>query len=734
MESNKLCSPEDLENFKLFLSAELSRLRIPEIKHMVMRLHLPRSGNKSELVSRLVAQFEAFNHPKTLFQRDQLIELIRQQLIAYQGFSRLPELFSSTGGEDAAAAGSNGVSGAVPPFAPVGGEGNLGGRAPVPFTFRLNVGAGNGGNPSGWPGSAPASASGSLAALGRQQGGPGGPHSAPAGKLAGTFVQCVCGQAVTPWDEVKCAECHIAFHDQCYGTSMRARNKTFSAACFLCLSRRQNPFLEVVETLVPPSRVTSRARMETNFQFKLSHQQQRDMLASRQGGSRNEGSLQLLVRCFPLNLLETARPSPGHDEGKLPFYPTHCWPLESQLRVNTECVPIKQRQTYFYGSQRKSKGHSEPVDVFLLARTGINRVGLMHNDEGKGFVIMVQIVKVVGVQRLLRKVVESPDTPTAEESLERIRQSFRGCSVDSDTEDGELMATVTRLSLRCPLGMTPIRIPARGTDCHHLQCFDLDTFLRYNERGAAAGWRCGVCNMVLTLEGLRVDAFMRNILAQIEARKEMNEDLDSIEINHQGEWELFNSSAASSRKRKAEGNVAGEEEGKAVSDGKVVDPEVADDDDVALSDLCKQVARKENGQLPRQEQQHVPQGHHTQQEVLQQQKQAQQRGAALRDPVAIDLTLSSDDDGGGVWNESEEDDWRSVLDTISRRPLEPPTALPPSSAPEPTTAISASPGALVPSGTSAECDVANHEAIPPQQVPEGGGCSAMLPLVDGRGK
>jgi MIZ/SP-RING zinc finger len=44
------------------------------------------------------------------------------------------------------------------------------------------------------------------------------------------------------------------------------------------------------------------------------------------------------------------------------------------------------------------------------------------------------------------------------------------------------MATCTRLSLRCPLGLVPITVPARGRHCSHLQCFDLTTFLSFNEK------------------------------------------------------------------------------------------------------------------------------------------------------------------------------------------------------------------------------------------------------------
>lgn len=48
-----------------------------------------------------------------------------------------------------------------------------------------------------------------------------------------------------------------------------------------------------------------------------------------------------------------------------------------------------------------------------------------------------------------------------------------------------------KVSLKCPMTFKRIVLPTRGTDCKHLQCFDLETYLQVNsERGT---WRCPVC-------------------------------------------------------------------------------------------------------------------------------------------------------------------------------------------------------------------------------------------------
>lgn len=61
-------------------------------------------------------------------------------------------------------------------------------------------------------------------------------------------------------------------------------------------------------------------------------------------------------------------------------------------------------------------------------------------------------------------------------------------------EDGPLSTagpTTLNISLKCPITFKRISLPARGHECRHLTCFDLDSYLQMNcERG---NWRCPLC-------------------------------------------------------------------------------------------------------------------------------------------------------------------------------------------------------------------------------------------------
>lgn len=79
----------------------------------------------------------------------------------------------------------------------------------------------------------------------------------------------------------------------------------------------------------------------------------------------------------------------------------------------------------------------------------------------------------------------------------------RRCSVISKSEDAEIVATSSIMSLKCPLSTLRIDVPCRSSVCSHNQCFDASSFLQLQEQ--APTWTCPVCNKAATYEHLQVD-------------------------------------------------------------------------------------------------------------------------------------------------------------------------------------------------------------------------------------
>ncbi|CAN0153970.1 unnamed protein product, partial [Scytosiphon promiscuus] len=230
----------------------------------------------------------------------------------------------------------------------------------------------------------------------------------------------------------------------------------------------------------------------------------------------------------------------------------HVWPLESACQVNGAYQPLKQRKVFFQGQTRKLKGDCSPQDIGASCRLGENRIEVYSTDPDP-HAVLVQMVRLVGVEEVLNNVKERSKL-TEKEALRRVKRSFKG-SLDlnshlggesseeedagkggEEDSDDDLMATATRLSLRCPLGLVPITCPGRGRNCKHLQCFDLTTFLNYNKDCAGAAWKCGVCNLPIKPADLVVDTYLNEVVLSLEERG-LTDDAEEVEIHQDGHWE-----------------------------------------------------------------------------------------------------------------------------------------------------------------------------------------------------
>ena len=65
-----------------------------------------------------------------------------------------------------------------------------------------------------------------------------------------------------------------------------------------------------------------------------------------------------------------------------------------------------------------------------------------------------------------------PTLPTLTDSL---------VSLALGGDDKDIAALHTTVSLHCPLGRTPLILPAKSSSCRHIQCFDLRNYLMMNQ-------------------------------------------------------------------------------------------------------------------------------------------------------------------------------------------------------------------------------------------------------------
>lgn len=83
----------------------------------------------------------------------------------------------------------------------------------------------------------------------------------------------------------------------------------------------------------------------------------------------------------------------------------------------------------------------------------------------------------------------------AEHCIAKIKRNFSNTNSSgpnlNDRDRDAVEQTALKVSLKCPITFKRITLPARGNECKHIQCFDLESYLQMNcERGS---WRCPVC-------------------------------------------------------------------------------------------------------------------------------------------------------------------------------------------------------------------------------------------------
>lgn len=115
--------------------------------------------------------------------------------------------------------------------------------------------------------------------------------------------------------------------------------------------------------------------------------------------------------------------------------------------------------------------------------------------------------------------VQARTLPPAE-SLRHIMASF--------SAHGDLAPLKATVSLCCPLSQCAVKIPVRGRACTHLQCFDLESYLEWNQTTPA--WRCPLCQGRARWDDLVVDPFMCHIIQQV------GDTVQQVYVDAQGQW------------------------------------------------------------------------------------------------------------------------------------------------------------------------------------------------------
>ncbi|KAH7474851.1 hypothetical protein KRP22_003474 [Phytophthora ramorum] len=477
------------------IRSRLHQLRMPELRNILMDLNLARSGRKSELVDRIASELELFadkarGTTSATFYAERL--LAGMHSIEAQTRGRASQVSAAYhAGNVSPGAHYTPITPTTPPTRSI----------PVPIYGRVAPRS-SAGMPYGAVNVAPASTGVIPLTSGVDLYNP-----TKAAALGG--ARCFCATQGVSGKVVKCADCSLAVHAKCH--QLITLNGEWY--CEMCRAKTYDPFYRVQKTVLDPNFVRfAKSSSSFRLEYYITDNDLNNMYGNRdpKPGSMTPGSLELQLRCFAV---------------KEDLAAGHCWPTSTQLSVNGFGVPITQRAPP--GHANPSKVLRElPANIFQYSRVGRNVVDIRTTENPSVFGFMIQIVEVRNINDLVAEVQETSKGLTYESAKQDVIKSF-----GSEDED-DVVATVTMLSVRCPLGLCVINLPARGLHCKHLQCFDLKTFILFSKKARSKAWRCTVCHHFIKASDLRIDPYLKKLLAEVEGEDELEE----VEIFPDGSW------------------------------------------------------------------------------------------------------------------------------------------------------------------------------------------------------
>ncbi|XP_030630208.1 zinc finger MIZ domain-containing protein 1 isoform X2 [Chanos chanos] len=199
------------------------------------------------------------------------------------------------------------------------------------------------------------------------------------------------------------------------------------------------------------------------------------------------------------------------------------WPASVQVSVNATPLTIERGD---------NKTSHKPLHLKHVCQPGRNTIQITVTACCCSHLFVLQLVHRPSVRSVLQGLLKKRLLP-AEHCITKVKRNFSSVAASSgnatlNSEDG-VEQTAIKVSLKCPITFRRIQLPARGHDCKHVQCFDLESYLQLNcERGT---WRCPVCNKTALLEGLEVDQYMWGILNAIQ-----NSEFEEVTIDPTCSW------------------------------------------------------------------------------------------------------------------------------------------------------------------------------------------------------
>lgn len=295
--------------------------------------------------------------------------------------------------------------------------------------------------------------------------------------------------------------------------------------------------------IVPESRVHEFSFVVTPEQYKLTSRS-----FTRPGEllpivEHFDGSLRWRVRCCKFNLTNQA---PTEEQW---CATDMSWPPNICMKFNGKVLDIRRR------SHNGRDLAAELTDMVIPGRN-VLKVVLPGEQKVKAdrHFLAVEVLETLSYEKIV-EMVQDTGLLDENETLDIIKNR-----INRPLDDDGVAFNTSSLSidLADPFSAVIFKVPARGSNCTHLECFDLENFLatrlpsktasRCNHQYVKCScppmpepsnpdkWRCPICGRDARPCSLRIDGFLSNVRRKLEEQNKLR--AKSMEVDANGNWDV----------------------------------------------------------------------------------------------------------------------------------------------------------------------------------------------------
>ncbi|CCK69549.1 SUMO ligase SIZ1 KNAG_0C04470 [Huiozyma naganishii CBS 8797] len=178
---------------------------------------------------------------------------------------------------------------------------------------------------------------------------------------------------------------------------------------------------------------------------------------------------------------------------------------------------------------KSKKGTAKPADLtpYINAPNTANFFQMVYACTLNEFLVYIYIVETFTPEQLLTTVLKQPKI-IKNATLYYLKKTH------FDSDNDELVATSSVMSLQCPISYTRLKYPAKSAKCKHMQCFDALWFL--HSQIQLPTWQCPVCQIPLSINNLAICEYVDEIL------KQCPEETEQVRLFRDGSWEVVKES------------------------------------------------------------------------------------------------------------------------------------------------------------------------------------------------